>query len=138
MLLKSFCNNLKKLSRKFKNGQKTYYKLHFYIEKLHEITYKREYNNIVNSCNFLLSKLEEMKSCIYCIKAANTWVRLQWIWHHLFILVLEENVPFTTKIVCKKQFLTIVCNHDAMFKLHIAGLRVDNSKSAIIESWNIV
>ena len=25
-----------------------------------------------------------------------------------------------------------------MFTLHIAGLRVDNSKSVIIESWNIV
>ena len=32
--------------------------------------------NIVNSCNFFLSEIEEMKSCIYCIKAANTWVRL--------------------------------------------------------------
>ena len=44
--------------------------------KSHEITYKREYINIVNSCNFFLSELEEMKSCIYCIKAAYTWVRL--------------------------------------------------------------
>ena len=25
-----------------------------------------------------------------------------------------------------------------MFTLHIAGLRVDNSKSTIMESWNIV
>ena len=25
-----------------------------------------------------------------------------------------------------------------MFPLHIAGLRVDNSKSVIIKSWNIV
>ena len=31
-----------------------------------------------------------------------------------------------------------ICIHDSMFTLHIAGLRVDNSKSVIIESWNIV
>ena len=31
-----------------------------------------------------------------------------------------------------------ICNHDPMFTLHIAGLRVDNSKSVIIKSWNIV
>ena len=30
------------------------------------------------------------------------------------------------------------CNHDPMFTLQIAGLRVDNSKSVIVKSWNIV
>ena len=34
--------------------------------------------------------------------------------------------------------MSAVCNHDPMFTLHIAGLRVDNSKSAILKSWNIV
>ena len=46
------------------------------MEKLHIKTYKTEYINMVNLCNFFLSKLEEMKSCIYCIKAAYTWARL--------------------------------------------------------------
>ena len=31
-----------------------------------------------------------------------------------------------------------ICNHDPMFTLHIAELRVDNSKSVIIKSWNLV
>ena len=31
-----------------------------------------------------------------------------------------------------------ICNQDQMLTLYIAGLRVDNSKSVIIESWNIV
>ena len=31
-----------------------------------------------------------------------------------------------------------ICNHDPLFILRIAGLRVDNSKSVIIKSWNIV
>ena len=74
--VKRLCNSLEKLIRMYKNGQKTYYELHIYIQILHEITYKREYIITVNSCSFFLSKLEEMKSCIYCIKAAYTWVRL--------------------------------------------------------------
>ena len=47
-------------------------------------------------------------------------------------MLLEETVPFTTKRVCKKQLVSEFCNHDPMFTLHIAGLRVDNSKSVII------
>ena len=87
----------------------------------------------MNSCNFFLSKLEEMKSCIYRVKTANTWVRLQWIWHHLLVvLVAEKTVAFTNNRVCKIQFVSEICNHDPMFTLHIAGLRVDNSKSVII------
>ena len=31
-----------------------------------------------------------------------------------------------------------ICNHDPVFSLHIAGLRVDTSKKVIIKSWNIV
>ena len=93
----------------------------------------------MNSCNFFLSKLEELKSCIYCIKAAYTWVRLWGCWHHLLVvLVVEKIVPFTSKRVCKVQFMSEICNHDPMFTLDIAGLCVDNSKSVIIESWNIV
>ena len=87
----------------------------------------------MNSCNFFLLKHEEMESCIYCIKAANTWVRLKGRWHHLLVvLAVEKTVPFTSKRVCKMQFVSEICNHDPMFTLHIAGLRVDNSKSVII------
>ena len=39
---------LKELIRMYKNGQKTWYKLHIYIKRIHVITYKREYINIVN------------------------------------------------------------------------------------------
>ena len=86
----------------------------------------------MNSCNFFLSKHEEMKSCIYCIKAAYTWVRLSGCWHHLLVVLLEITVLFTTKGVCKIQFMSEICNHDPMFTVHIAGLRVDKSKSVII------
>ena len=36
------------------------------------------------------------------------------------------------------QFMPEICNHVTMFILHIAGLRVDNSKSVIVKRWNIV
>ena len=58
--------------------------------------------------------------------------------HLLVVLVGEKTVHFTSKRVCKIQFTSQICNHDPMFILHIAGLRVDNSKSVIIKSWNIV
>ena len=92
----------------------------------------------MNSCNFFFSQFEEMKSCIYRVETANAGMGLQWIWHHLFLLLLEETVQFTTKRVCKKkQFLTRVCNHYPMLTPHIAGLRVYNGKSVIVKSWNI-
>ena len=56
----------------------------------------------------------------------------------LVLLVVEKIVPFASKRVCKIQFMSEICNHDPMFTLHIAGLRVDDSKSVIIKSWNIV
>ena len=63
---------------------------------------------------------------------------LYWFWHHLFILLLEETLLFTTKRVCKIQFLTKICKHYPMLTLHIAGLRVYSGKSAIVRSWKIV
>ena len=92
----------------------------------------------MNSCNFFFSEFEEMKSCIYRVETANAGMGLQWFWHHLFILLLGETVVFTTKRVCKIQFLTRVCNHYPMLTLHIAELRVYNRKSVIVKSWNIV
>ena len=87
----------------------------------------------MSSCDFFLSKLEETKSCINRVKTANTWVRLLWIWHPLLVvLVAEKTVPFTSKRDCKIQFVSETSSHDPMFNLHIAGLRVDNSKSVII------
>ena len=56
----------------------------------------------------------------------------------LVVLVVEKTVPFTSKRVCKIQLMLEICNHDPFFTLHIAGLRVDNSKSVNIKSWNIV
>ena len=117
------------------------YNLHIYnkkIGKLHVITYEWEYINIVNSCDFFLLEFEDMKSCIYRVEPANAGMAIQRIWHHPFILLLEEVVLFTTKRVCKIQFLTKVCNHYPMFTLHIAALRVYNGKSVIVKSWNIV
>ena len=92
----------------------------------------------MNSCNFFLSVFEEMKSCIYRVETANAGMGLKRFWHHLFILLLEETVRFTTKRICKIHFLTRLGNHDPMFTLHIAGLRVDNSESVNIKSWNMI
>ena len=93
--------------------------------------------NIVNSCNFLLSKLEDMKSGRFCMKAANNWVRLYGCRHHLLVvLVVEKNIPFTSKRVCKLQFMSKICNHDPILTLIFVGLRVDNSESVTIKSLN--
>ena len=45
-------------------------------KKLHVITYKWKYTNIVNTCNFFLSEFEEMKSCIYRVETANAGMGL--------------------------------------------------------------
>ena len=92
----------------------------------------------MKSCNFFLSEFEEMKSCIYCKKAASAGMGLQGCWYHLLVVLLDETVLFTTKRVCKIQFTSEICNHDSMITLHIAGLRVDISESVIIKGWNIV
>ena len=63
---------------------------------------------------------------------------LKWFWHHLFILLLDETVLFTTKRICKRQFLTRVYNQYPMLTLHSAGLRIYTGKSVIVKSWNIV
>ena len=77
-----------------------------------------------------------MKRCIYRVETAKTGMGLSYFWHHLFIMLLEETG--LTKRDSKIQFVTEICNHDPMFTLHIAGLRVDDSKSDILESWNVV
>ena len=56
--------------------EKTKYKLHIDIQRLQVITYKREYINIMNSCNFFLSEFEDMKRCIYRVETANAGMRL--------------------------------------------------------------
>ena len=53
---------------------KTLYNLHNYTKatkNLHVITYEGKYFNIVNSYNFLLWEIEEMKSCIYRVESSN-------------------------------------------------------------------
>ncbi len=52
-------------------------------------------------------------------------------------MLLEETVLFTTKRVRKIQYLTRFGNHYPMLTLHIAGLRIYNAKSVIVENWNI-
>ena len=59
----------------YKNAQKHDIKCTFTKKDFPNLLAKKS-TLTVNSCNFFLLKLEEMKSCIYCIKAAYTWVRL--------------------------------------------------------------
>ena len=117
----------------------TWYNLHVYIERneiLHVVTYNRKYIKIVNSSNFFLWELEEMKSCIYCVETANNGMRLQWFWHHRLVLMLEETG--STERVCKIQLLTRGRNHYPTLTVHIAGLRIYNGKSLIGKNWNII
>ena len=79
-----------------------------------------------------------MKSYISGIETTNTVVRLQLCRHHLHVMLFEKMVLFTSKSVCKIRFMTELCNHYPILNLHIAGLRVDNSKSVILKSSNIV
>ena len=92
----------------------------------------------MSSCNFFLPEFEEMKSCIYRVETANAGMGLQWFWHHLFTLLLEKIVTFTTKNVCKIKFLTRVCNHFPMLTLQLALLLIFISKSVNVKSWDIV
>ena len=46
------------------------------IEMLHVIAYEWKYFNIMNSSNFFLSELEEIKSWIYRVETANTGMGL--------------------------------------------------------------
>ena len=87
-----------------------------------------------NSSNLFLAEREEMKSCVIRVEITNIGVGLQLCWHHLLVLLFDKTVLFTFKRVCKVHFMTKLCNHYPMLTLHIAGLRVDNSKSVISEN----
>ena len=55
----------------------TLYNLHHYIRAigiLYIITYDWKYNNIMNSCNFILLESEEMKSCTDRVETANAGI----------------------------------------------------------------
>ena len=43
-------------------------------KKVHVVTNKREYIDVVNSGCLFLPELEEMKSCIYRVEAPKRWV----------------------------------------------------------------
>ena len=53
--------------------------MHFYndfVEKFHVFTYKTEYIKFLNSSNFFLTELDEVKSCINCVETANSGIEL--------------------------------------------------------------
>ena len=55
------------------------YNLHIHIEEdkfFHIVNFKRKYILIMNSSNFFLAELEEMKSCMYRLEAANAGMGL--------------------------------------------------------------
>ena len=119
----------------------TSYKQHIYNEiakKIHVITYKTEYNKILNSSNFFLTELEEMKSCKNREETVSTGMGLQLCWHLLLVKLFEETLLFTSRRVCKIHFLMKLCNHYPMLTLHNAGLPVDNSKGVTVKSWSIL
>ena len=81
----------------------------------------------MNFSKLFLSEFEEMISCIHPGETANTGMGLQWLWHHMLVLLLEETR--LTERVCKRQFETRVAKHYPMLTLHFAGLRIYNGKS---------
>ena len=88
----------------------------------------------MNSGNFLLLELEEMKGCINCIKATYTWMCLQLDGNHLLVVLLKK-IGFTEGI-CKIQFIFQVGNHYPMFPSHMTGFSVDDCKFIIWEKRN--
>ena len=90
----------------------------------------------MKSSTFFLSELEEMNRSKFRVETANNGMWLQWLWHHLLVLLLEETGP--TERVCKIQFVTRVCNNYPMLILHFFGMRIYNGKSLIRRNWNIV
>ena len=86
----------------------------------------------MSSSIFFRSELHEIKSGIYRVDSVNVETGLQWLWRHLFVLLSEETVHFTTDRVRKKQFVTGVCSQYPMLTLHFAGLRIQTGKSVIV------
>ena len=89
---------------------------------------------ILNSSNFILTELEEMKSCINRVETKNTGVGLQLRWHFLLVMLFEKTVLSTSKRVCKLPFTLKLCKLYPILAPHIAGLRGDNSKNVIVKS----
>ena len=54
---------------------------------------------------FFLSELEEMKNCIYRIETAKAVIGVEWFWHLLPKVCLQETVVFTTGRVCERKFM---------------------------------
>ena len=92
----------------------------------------------MNSSNFSLPELEEMKNCINCVETSNTGVGLQMCWLHLLVMLFEKTELFFCQKVCKVPSMTNFWKHYPMLTLHFAGLRVGNSKSVIVKNWNTV
>ena len=55
--------------------------------QLHEITYKRQYINIMNT-SYLLLKLEQKKCCINCVETVYTRMILWSCPKHLAVILL--------------------------------------------------
>ena len=88
--------------------------------------------------NLFLTVIEGTKSYINRVETTNTEVRLDFCWHFLLVLLFEKTEHFTSKRVYKIHLKTKPSNQYPLLTLPIVGLRVDNGKSVIAKSWNIV
>ena len=135
------CLKFFKVNKGAKTWTNTSYRLHIYIEIpniLLVFTVKREYKKILNSSNFIRTKLKGIKSCINRVETANTGVGLQICWLVMLVSLFGKTVLIGSQRICKLEFMTKLCSHYPMFNPDIARLRVDNSKSVIVKSWNKV
>ena len=92
----------------------------------------------MNSSNFFVPELEEMKICTNCAETSNNGVGLQMCWLHLLLMLFEKTELFFCQKVCKIPSMTNFWKHYPMLTLQFAGLRVGNSKSVIVKNWNTV
>ena len=136
------CLKVWKVKKERVNLNKYSYRLHIYEEvvKILQVNkYNTEYIEILNDSNFILTEHEKMKKCINPAETTNTGLRLQLSWNiHWFVMFSEKTVLFTSERVSEKLFMTKFCNHYPLLTLHIAGLRVDNSKIFLVKSWKLV
>ena len=58
----------------------------------------------MNSSNFYLAEIEELKGCISLVEADNAGIGQLCFWHHPFLELLEKTLLFRSKKVFK--FLT--------------------------------
>ena len=69
----------------------------------------------MNSSNFFLSELEELKSCIYRVETETDGMGFSWRWHHLLVLLFQKTVLLASEraqnTICDKSLQSLSNDH---------------------------